>query len=756
MSDRLIGTDFPMRDAQERVTGTVQYVLDHHVDGMLHAYVVRSQVPHAKIVGVDTEFALDEPGVVAVITGQDVRGHPDVASPLFGTQRWDQPILAYDTVRFAGEPVAVVLADTRRHAKAAALQVFVDYEEMDYATDPELAINGGSPPLHADHADNLCARWRLRHGDVEKGFAEADRIYEQTYYSPPANHVPMEPHVALARWTGGEVEIWTSCQAPHSVRHTLSRVFGRHEEDVRVHAFNLGGAYGAKTTVKIEPLVGVASRISGRPVKLQLDRDEVFVTTGKHPARVRLRTGVSNDGTFVARQVHVLFGGGAYADTTPGGSHAAMVRASGPYRIPNVAVDIEAAYTNTVPNGPFRGAYTSQLVWAYESQIDEIAQDLGIDPLVIRRRNLLEIGDIYPTGETMEDVHYQDLLNECEAVIGQPLAGHASGLRRTTRAHRGKGYGVMIKSQTAPSRSELHLRLRKDGFFQIFTSAVEMGQGAHATLTQLAADALHVGPARIDVLQPDTNEAPYDLKTASSRTTFTMGSALLDAVNRLIAQVEDLSSHASGNRYVDTHADGAAGLIRDTEQVSELLGQAELSAIDVVGVYQSSVGLSTLDDDGQGIAADHWHQGAVGVEIEVDIETGKINVLKCHGSAYAGRVINPMRVHQQTVGGMTFALGLALFEESIYDSGQLINPNLSDYMIPSIIDSPTAMTSSPVISPDADADPYGVGEMTTPPFAAAVANALFDATGIRIRELPLTPERVLRALREHVGEEASR
>lgn len=747
------GADFPMRDAAERVVGTIPFVLDHEVPGMVHAKAVRSPVPHARILDIDASVAKHHPGVLAVITGADLVDHAEI-HPYYGSgDIEDHPALAIDKVRYAGEAVALVIAQSSQAARQAVVDVIVDYDELPPVVDEVQAMKDCAPLVHEDHPDNVCARWTLRHGDPDFGFAEADRIYDEVYTSPPASHVPMEPHVCVASWNEGHLEIWTGTQAPHAVREALAKMMRVTPEAVRVHTFNLGGAYGAKTTTKIEPMVACATRIMRRPVRVELDRDEVFQTIGKHSAQVRVKTAVTDDGRLLARDLRVVWNAGAYADTSRGGSHAGLVRAPGPYRIPHVKVESVAVYTNTVPSGPFRGAYTSQTCWAYESQLDDIAADLGIDPVEIRRRNLLRDGDTYATGEKMHEMHFTELLDAAAASIdwsGPKIP--SAGWRR------GTGVAVMIKSATTPSRSEARLRLTGEGKVIAYSSSVEMGQGANATLVQLVATELELSPDRIELPFPDTAEAPYDLKTAASRTTFTMGSAMRRAARAMKQRLSDLAAEQLEVDQVGIfHSGGCVGVVGDPSSLmpyEEVLAAAGIPEVTVEGVYQSEAGLRSLDPaTGQGIAADHWHQGAVAVEVAVDSETGKIEVLRCHGASYAGRAVSPFRVRQQNEGGMIFALGQALFEELIYDNGSLVNPNLSDYMVPSILDIPHSITSSAVESEDPDADLYGVGEMVVPALAPAVANALFGATGVRVRELPLTPERVLRALEKADSDE---
>ena len=748
-----VGQALPMPDAVQRVVGTVPFVLDRHVPGMVHGKAVRSTQPHARLRGVDVERARRAPGVLAVVTGQDLVA-ADGIDPFFGVQRPDQPALAIDKVRYAGEPVAVVVAETMAQATAAAELVAVDYEPLDHVVDPVEAMQPGAPVIHDAWPDNECGTYALHRGDVAQGFAEADRIYEATYISPPASHVPMEPFVCVATWLhDGRLELWTATQAPHFVRPELARMFGLAPREVRVRTANLGGGYGAKGHVKIEPMVACVAKVVGRPVRMALARDEVFLTVAKHGAHVRVKTGVTSDGTITARELELVYNAGAYAITSPAGAGQGLTRAPGPYRIPNISVTSTCRYTNTVPACPFRGAMTSQVCFAYEAQLDEIAMDLGIDGVEIRRRNLLRDGDTYATGEVMHDLHYDELLDAAAAAVDwdRPLAPAPEGMSR------GRGLALMIKSTLTPSRSEARVELHADGSVTLFHSSIEMGQGADGTMMQLLADALGVPPDAIDLPFPDTDTTPFDTTTSSSRATSSMGAATHDAAANLKQELARLAAkhwETTPDRVgVD---DGRVTFEGDALSYAELLTAVDIDHVTATGVFQSEGGMKGLDPlNVQGKVSVHWHQGAAAVEVLVDRDTGHVHIPHCHGAAYAGRVVNPLRVKQQNEGGAIFGLGPTLFEELVYSGGQLTNPNLSDYMIPSIVDVPERLSSTAVEGDDPHAEMHGVGEMCLPAVAPAVASAIARATGVQLRRVPMTAERVLRAL-EGVDDEQDR
>ncbi|MPZ61391.1 MAG: molybdopterin-dependent oxidoreductase [Propionibacteriales bacterium] len=746
-----IGRDYRMPDADQRLLGTLPFVLDRRAAGMVHAKVVRSLQPHATIRGIDASEALAMPGVLAVLTGRQIANDPGI-EPYFGAMRVDQPVLAIDKARYAGDPVAIVIAEKPQQAAAAAPFVDVDYEDLPHVVDADDAATPGAPVIHEDWPDNNCGSWRSRLGDCDAALQGADHVFTGVYYSPPASHVPMEPYICLADWTGNELEVWTSTQAPHAVRQGLEKMFSLPEDRVRVRTLNLGGAYGAKGQVKIEPMAACAARAVGRPVRMELSRDEVFLTIGKHAARVELTTGVNRDGRFVARRAKVNYNAGAYAVTSVGASGQGLTRANGPYAIPNIAVDSVATYTNTVPSGPFRGAMTSQLAFAHEQQIDEIADALGTDPVELRRLNLLRDGDVYATGEALHDLHYDELLDDLVDAIGWGTPSEPASPGKV----RGKGLAIMLKNTLTPSRSEARLRACPDGTVHVFSSSVEMGQGAHATILQLVSEYLGISIDRLVMGFPDTRHTPFDTTTSSSRTTSSMGEAVRKAAADLMLQLRSLAAKRWQASEDDVEISAGSVRLRRGDEPreqpwEELIEQAEVPDVTGHGVIESDFGLALMDDphDVKGPVSVHWHQGGAAAEVEVDLETGRLEVLRMHANCFAGKVVNPLRVRQQNQGCVIFGLGPTLFEELDYQDGTLTNPNLSDYMIPSILDVPATITSTAVESDDPGAELHGVGEMALPAVSPAVANALFAATGVRLHELPLTPERILHALEQN-------
>jgi CO/xanthine dehydrogenase Mo-binding subunit len=650
-------------------------------------------------------------------------------------------------VRFLGEPVALIAAETPEAAEEALDLIEVEYEEMPYVVNELEAIRPGAPVLHEKYSDNCFLHAKLRHGDIEVGFAAADLILEETYTSPLAQQTSIEPHVAAAQWVNGRLTVWSPTQAPHRVREVLAEMFGLEETQVRVIVPPLGGSYGGKGHVRIEPMVAaLAWKTAGRPVKLALTRAEEFVTVTKHAATITIKTGVRSDGALTARKVTLHWNSGAYADASPALARAAVVRSLGPYRLPAAWVDSYALYTNLPPAGAFRGAMSSQCTWAYESHMDSLAGRLGLDRFEFRMKNLLRSGETFATGEVMHDVHFVECLEAAARKMGweRPLDQPAGA-----RFRRGRGLAVMVKSTPATSRSQCRVVLNDEGCLTIYTSTTDMGQGAHTVLAQIASQNLGLPMDKITVTGPDTDTTPYDTTTSASRSTNMMGGALLagtrelkDALLELAAPLleapEDQLGAGDGHIFLKE-------AVEERMSFSEVLRRNGKVSLETTGEYATK-GM-TDPETGQGVASYHWHQGAGACEIEVDQETGKIQVLRYAAASFAGQVVNPELAKLQNDGNVIYGLGPALMEEMVVQGGQVVNPNLSDYLIPSFLDAPEELISAALEAEGSEF--HGIGEMTLPPVAPAVANALYEAAGVRIRDLPLTAEKVLRAIQKY-------
>jgi CO/xanthine dehydrogenase Mo-binding subunit len=683
--------------------GTVRYSQDFELPGMLHGRILRSPYPHARVRRVDTSAVPDD---VVTLTPDDVR-----QLGRYGCQIADQTVLAIEQARFAGDAVAAVAAASEDEAESALALIDVDYEELPAVLDLDEALHG-AVLVHDRHlisendaayfgirpqeGTNVCHLFRIRHGDVERGFEEADAVVDETFWTAAAQHAAMEPHACLAQWSDGRLELWTGTHTPFNVRSDVAGIFDLPEESVRIVCPPMGGSFGAKTFVHLEAIAAVLARKAGRPVRLVLPRSEEWVTTNRHPASIRVRMGARRDGALVAKLVDSSIDTGAYADCGPGVAVKIGYSAVGPYRIPNVAADSRCVYTNLPPNGAFRGYGATQAAWASERAMDMLAERLGLDPLDFRLKNVLRGGDVFCTGETVHDVHFADCLERAADAVGW----------REGRS--GKGLCVLLKGMQTPSRASIAIETNDDGGYILRCATAELGQGSRRALSLMAAELLGVPPSEIRFPNPDTNLTPYDTRATSSRSTYMMGRALEEAVR-------------------DLRRDGTRG----------------------VGEFRNEGGLDP--ETGQGIASSHWHQGAAAAAVRVDEETGKVEVERVHAAVYAGRVVNRDGAELQNEGAMIMGIGTALFEAVAFADGQVTNANLSDYEIPSIADLPV-LTHELVEQPGADV--HGIGETAVPPVPAAIGNAL-GSLGIHMTELPMTPESVLAAIDRRDAEDAS-
>ena len=767
-----IGRPIPMSESRLRVGGRLPFAGDVDVPGMLHGGILRSSHAHARIVSIDATQAERLPGVIAVLTGRDLAAGE--IEPFYGPVLPDRPLVAIDRVRFSGEPVAAVIAEDIDVAHEALTLIDVEYEPLpaavtaeeaaaptatriheevptrDYKTFPDLV-------LHPGVGKNVCNYFRLRKGDVDAGFAEAVEIFDDVYRTPAQQHGNLEPHVTVAQIDDGDVTIWTSSAAPYTVRAQVAETLRLPASRVRVLVYNVGGAYGSKTYPRLEPLVVAMSwKAGGRPVRVALSRAEEFYTITRHAAAVFLRTGVRRDGTIAARQVRVLWSAGAYADISPRLIKNGGYSAAGPYRIDNVAIDSYAMYTNVTPAGGFRGYGVPQVAWAYETQMDEIAERIGIDPLDLRLRNVVKDGDTFATGQVMEDLHLDTMLRDVASDIGwsDSTPGATDGSARVrnpdrsngVRTVRGKGLACIVKTTVTPSTSTAALKLNDDGSLSVLTSTVEIGQGARTVLAQIAADSVGVPVERVSVSYPDTLVTPWDQTTSSSRSTLMMGGAIQQAGRRIREQLLQLASDelevSPSDLVIEEDSVFVAGSPETRRRFGDLIRLAARGNL-LADATNQSVG--SLDpESGQGVVTPHFYHAVVGAEVEVDVETGRVQLVDLRSRTWAGRVIHPVLAELQCEGNMVFGVGQALFEEIVLDGGQIVNAGLGDYMLPSILDMGPNW-GAVVLEEGEHGRIHGLGESTSAAVPAAIGNAIRSATGVRLRELPLRPERVLRA-----------
>lgn len=766
-----IGKSVRRLDYQTKVTGRALYLADMQVPGMCHGKILRSPVPHARIKKIDASQALKVPGVLAVITRDDIL-HDEGIEPYYGPVFKDQTLVAVEKVRHVGDPVAAVAALNVDTAEAAIALIDVEYEELPAVLNVHDALTPGATLVHesvripesgfADLAEikpvegtNICTHFRLNRGDIQKGFAESDQIFEDTFSLPATQHSFLETHACIASVEpGGRITVWATTQNPFVVRTQLSNIFKVPVSKVRVVVPYLGGGYGGKVYPKVEPITVALALKAQRPVRVVLSREEVFYTITKHAAVIRMKTGVKNDGTLVARECEVHLDTGAYAEIGPRVAKKSGYTAAGPYRIPNLKIDSYSVYTNKPPAGAFRGFGVSQSAWAVESQMDIIAAALKMDPLALRLKNGYDEGDKFVTEETLRGVGLKPCLDEVAKSVGwgKKEEFNSSKVQGSNgdNLKRGKGIACMIKATITPSISCAVVKLNEDSSLSIYAGTVEMGQGSETTLAQIAGQELGIPLKKIQVLGVDTDVVPYDLTTSSSRSTFHMGKAVQLAAQDILRQLKQTVAQEYGVR--GDNISFVEGQIRLPETVLEyadvMFKRFGMRGGTLLG--EGQVKTSVKDEYGEKSTSAFWFYAAGAAEVEVDTETGKIKLLKYVSAVDVGKALNPLGCRQQLTGAAITGIGQAMFEEIAYDNGQIINPNLVDYVLPSLGDMPGVIDPICVELPDRNG-PFGakgIGESALIPVAPAIANAIYDAVGVRIKDLPIKAEKIYLALEE--------
>jgi len=764
----VVGQSVYRKDANPKVTGQALHVGNIEMPGMLHVAVLRSPYAHARIIRIDKSKAEKLNGVALVLTGAEIAKMPGV-DPHFGPAFRDQPILAVERACFIGDPVVAAAAVDRRTAEDALQLVEVEYESLPAVFNVLEAVKPDSPLVHEQHrpakafADlahvkagqqsNICYHFKLRTGDVENAFAEADRIFEDTFSSPPAQHVPMEPHVTLAYLDEHErLNVWTASQSPSYVRTELSTTFGIPMNRIRVRVPYLGGGYGAKLYAKLEPLVTVFALITKKPVRYALTREEEFLTITKHKVVTKIKSAIKN-GTITARKCEVFWDTGAYAEIGPRIGHKSGYTSAGPYRIPNVWIDSYCVYTNKVPAGAFRGFGVPQVIWAYDSQMDIIARTIGADPVEFRLKPALEEGEKFVTGTVVHSFGMKEAIRQAAQAIEWSKQKPA----QTGTKLRGKGIAAGVKAVLTPSISGAIVIMNADATANVLSSTVEMGQGSEATMGQIVAEELGIAFDRVHIVQPDTDVTPYDTITAGSRSTYHMGNAVRAAAGKIKAELCQVVASKLEVDPDDLVARNGRISVRGMEERGMTVGEIFLAKFGSLGTTIAAEAIcqptaAHMDPEtGQSEkCTEYWFPSATAAEVEVDIETGRVTILRLFSVGDTGTAINPSHCEQQLQSAAVMHLGLTMFEEMIFDRGQLVNGSLLDYQIASFKDMPEFIKTIVVQIPH-DGGPFGAkgaGETGALTVAPAIANAIADAVGVRIRDLPLTPERVLRALAE--------
>ena len=746
---QVVNHSVPRRDGRVKVTGRATFVSDLRLIGMAYAKVLRSPYAHAKIVSIDTSRAEARRGVYCVLTGNNLEG----LNPYYGHAVKDHPLLAIEKVRYAGEPVAAVVAVDERTAFEALEYIDVKYEELKPVLTSREAMEKDAPLIHqrkfeagalrgfegevtAGKGTNICQEHHLKWGDVEKAFKEAAAVVEGEYYFPMTYAYAMEPYVAIAEVSDEGVTIYSSAQHPFMVRHDLKSVFNLPVSAVRLIVPFVGGGYGSKSYTKIEPLVAACSWKAKRSVKLQLTVEEAMLTTRSDDAYTWMRTAVDANGKIIARQARIYMNTGAYAENSPLVVEKSTNRCVGPYAIPNVQIDNYSFYTNTVPASSYRGFGCAQVTLPGESQIDELAAKIGKDPYEFRLMNAAKPGEeFFPGMRPFDGTLKEDL----------EIAAKAVGWKEPLEKGRGRGVACSGSDAGAYPLTSTAIRVYADGSASLMTGSTELGQGSHTVLPQIAAEELGIPVDSVRVVSSDTAITPYDRSTGASRTTTLMGRAVMEASREAIQQMVKMAADVLKVKVEEIQV--IKGGVR--------CGEAQLNWSEVISKYYALpdgevIGRAYIRKDGDFAKLPvFWEVACTGVELSVDEETGKIQMEKLATVGDVGLAINPALAEGQDIGAATMGMGIGLFEELVYDGPQLVNGSILDYRVPRFSDLPKKVELHLVQNQDG-VGPYGAkggGEASLNSMAANIANAVDRATGVRIREAPLTPERVWRALR---------
>ena len=743
MQLKAVGQGVQRLDIHQKVRGTRKYPQDFNMEGQLHAKVVWSAHPHAVVKRIDASAAEAVPGVVRVLTYRDVPVNE------YGINIHDQPVLIAegDKVRWVGDRIAIVVAETERIAAHARDLVQVEYEPLPVVDDPRQAMKPGTPLVHEDRENNILKHIFIRRGDVEQAFAQADVIVEGYYTTHFVEHAYLQPDAALGYVDEqGRITIITSCQWPADDLHQIAHMLNLPEDQLREIVPTVGGAFGGREDMYIQHLAALCAFVLRRPVKIVFDREEVTQRTGKrHPFYMRHRTGATRDGRIVAAEVEITSDVGAYASTSIPVLGNAATFAVGPYKVPNARIDAYAVYTNNAVTMAMRGFGATQVPVGYEGQMDKLAEALGMDPVELRMKNLLDVGDVAVTGNVMTvETGVKETLRQAALAAGwREEDGHwiKPDLAPPSAPYKKRGIGMAVGYKNVgyslgfedKSCAKVELTLAESGEIArvlVKIAAVEVGQGVLTALAQIAADTLEVDVDKVRLALVDTANTPDAGSSSASRHVFMSGNAVFRAAARAKEKWQAILRAETGETHVEAEYTFRGRSARATTPFDPQTGQCEPH---ISYSYATQIAL-----------------------VEVDAETGQTDILKFWAAIDAGTVVNPLTYFGQQAGGVHMGVGYALTENYIQQQGRPRTRRFSEYHIPTVLDMPRQFESIAVESAPDPKGPFGatgMGETTTLPTAPAITNAIHDATGVWIDDLPASSERVWRALRENIAAE---
>ena len=737
---KIVGTSVPRGEGGGKVSGQTVYAADVKLSGLLWAKILRSPHPHARVRRVDISLAEKVPGVCAIITGADVEGF------LIGKQIRDMPVLCWDKVRFIGDRVAAVAAETVDAAEEAIHLIEVDYELLPAVFDPLEAMAPTAPKLHDNVADydgapkkllatdlhNGLTRLQWKKGDVERGFREADLVLEHTFITPARHQGYLEPHAAtVAIEADGRIQVWASVKNPFGVRSQLSKCLSIPEERIRMNPVNVGGEFGGKGDGVDLPVLYFLAQKAGRPVKIVMSyAEELSASNPAHPTVITIRTGVMRDGTIVARKMRAAHASGGYGALKSNSSLATWHYAGGQYRIDNADIEFLQIYTNTVPGGYYRSPGAVATAFAVDCHSDILAKELGMDPAEFRLKNFLGEGEADAVGDKLRNVRFREVLQGALDAAGWTKAkkrNHGRGIALSGRHISGGDTGLVLSAEA-------------DGSFSIVSPSIDQGSGTHTILRQLVADQMKVPIEQVHVIIGDTDSAPRDGGMRASRMTYVAGNAIMQACEKLRQRLLDQAGRMLECRMDELEfSNGRFSLLSDPGQ------QVALRRV----VAQTNEPLEVTVYEDYPYPEDISYVCAQVAEVEVDPDTGAVRVHRVVSAHDVGTIINPVAHQGQIDGATIMGMGQGIMEELVMDGGRVTNNNLGDYKLPSVKDIPELRTvlvkSTGGVGP-LDSKPIGEFANNAPP--AAIANAIADAVGVRLFELPVKAENIYRALKQ--------
>lgn len=755
MNFSIVGRSLPRVEGIEKATGEAKYVDDLSLPGMLHGKILRSPLPHARIVHIDTQKAEKLPGIRGVITAEDTLKVP------FSFQPWlkDKYALECEKVRYIGDEIAAVAAVNKDVAEEALGLIEVEFEELPAVFDPIEAMAPDAPEIHKGAQNNIARTIEWEYGNIQEGFDESDYIFEDHFTTSRPTHCSLEPHGALASVdNSGKLTMWMTTQNPHTVKDDLALMLGLPLHKIRVIKPNMGGAFGSRTGMDpLDVICALLAMKCGKPVKIINSREEEFYASRcRHPMIIDMKTGVKKEGKLVAREVNVIADNGAYNSHGPRVIGYAGKMLFSLYQIPHTRYVGSAVYTNNPYGGGMRGFGNPQVTFASECQLDMISERLGIDPVELRLKNLVRSGDVTPTGAEITSCGIQECLLR---------AVEASGWREK-RIHKGKnrGFGVacMIHGSGAKgffgdsNVSDSFVKMNPDGSVIVYSGAADLGQGSDTVLTQIVAEELGVKFEQVRIVSADTETTPIDYGSYGTRTTFAAGNAVRIAASTVRQQLFEVAAEMLGvpssalwAREGIVYTEGTPSKEASIDQIARVACHDKGRPLAGRGFYNGPDSPSPDISTYFGNTSPAYCFAAQVAEVEVDPETGQIKVLNLVAAHDLGKAINPMAAEGQIEGGLAQGIGFALMEDLVCRSGEALNPNFSDYKVLKAPDVPPIRTI--LVESNDPNGPFGakgVAEPALVPTTPAIVNSIYDAIGIRMMDLPVTPEKILEALKK--------